>query len=64
MFRILGIVLLCYVGYGFATGRVYGRYHAWGQSFSRDDDPWRYWSTLVIYLLLAFALILFFGRWR
>ena len=64
MFKILGILLLCYVGYGFLTGRVYGRYHAGGWTFTQNDDPWYYWSTLAVYSLLAIALIFFFGhRW-
>jgi hypothetical protein len=63
MFRLLGILLLCYVGYGIFIGRVYGRYHAWGRTFTRDGDPWHYWSTLAVYSLLAIALIFWFGRW-
>jgi hypothetical protein len=62
MFRIFGIVLLCYVGYCFLAGQVYGRYHAWAKTFGRDTDPWHYWSTLAIYILLAIALIFLFGR--
>lgn len=62
MFRILGVLVLCYVGHSFLTGEVYGRYHAWGRMFERDADPWHYWSALVAYSLLAIALLLFFGR--
>lgn len=62
MFRILGILLLFYVGYCLLTGRVYGVYHAWGRSFQRDTDPWHYWSTLAVYILLSIALFFLFGR--
>lgn len=64
MLAILGILLLGYVGYGILTGQVYGRYHAGGRTFTRDDDPWHYWSTLAVYSFLAVALIFWFGhRW-
>jgi hypothetical protein len=62
MFRILGILVLGYVGYGLLTGQIYGRYHAVGRTFQRDADPWLYWSTLVVYFILAIALFFFFGR--
>jgi hypothetical protein len=62
MFRILGILVLGYVGYGLFTGQIYGRYHAGGRTFQRDADPWLYWSTLVVYFILAIALFFFFGR--
>jgi hypothetical protein len=61
MFKLLGILLSFYVVYGFVNGRVYGRYRAGGRMFYREADPWLYWSTLVVYSLLAIALILFFG---
>jgi hypothetical protein len=61
MFKLLGILLSFYVVYGFANGKVYGRYRAGGRMFRRDADPWLFWSTLVVYSLLAAALILFFG---
>jgi hypothetical protein len=57
MFKLLGILLSSYVAYGFANGRIYGKYRAGGRMFFRDADPWLYWSTLVVYSLLAFALI-------
>jgi hypothetical protein len=61
MFKLLGIFLSCYVVYGLVNGRVYGRYRAGGRMFYREADSWLYWSTLVVYSLLAIVLILFFG---
>jgi hypothetical protein len=61
MFKLLGTLLSIYVVYGFADGKIYGRYRAGGRMFYREADPWLYWSTLVVYSLLAVALILFFG---
>jgi hypothetical protein len=61
MFKILGVLVAGYVTYGFVTGEIYGRYRAWGRTFRRDEDPWRYWGAMVSYSLLATALIFFFG---
>jgi len=62
MFKILGVLLLCYVAISFATGKVYARDRMWGRTYRRDENPWNYWSTLVIYFLLAIALFFLFGR--
>jgi hypothetical protein len=61
MFKLLGTLLSFYVVSGFVNGKIYGRYRAGGRMFYREVDPWLYWSTLVVYSLLAIALILFFG---
>jgi len=64
MFKLLGILVLAYTAYGLVSGEIYGRYHAWGRSFLRDDEPFLYWSTIVAYIALGFALIFLFGkRW-
>lgn len=65
MFKILGVLLGCYVVYGFSAGQIYGRYRAWGRMFRREEEPWLYWSTMVAYSALTVALIFFFGsKWR
>jgi hypothetical protein len=61
MFKLAGILLSFYVVYGLVNGRIYGRYRAGGRMFYREADPWLYWSTLLVYSLLAVALIVFFG---
>ena len=61
MFRILGALLICYVAYGLSTGQISGRYRAWGRMFRRDEAPWLYWPTILVYSLLAVALIFLFG---
>lgn len=62
MFRIISVLMLCYVGHGLVTGRTFGRYNVWGRTFQREADPWLYWLTLVAYSVLAIALFLFFGK--
>lgn len=62
MFKILGAALLCYVAISFATGEVYARDRAWGRTYRREENPWNYWSALVIYSLLAMAMFFLFGR--
>jgi len=62
MFKLLGALVLAYTLYGLASGRIYGRYHAWGRSFARESEPFLYWSTIVAYIALGIALIFLFGR--
>jgi hypothetical protein len=69
MYKLLGIFLSFYVVYGLLNGRIFGfvndracgRFHAEGRMLYRGKDSWLYWTTLVVYSVLAFALILFFG---
>ena len=58
MFRILGALIVCYVSYTLAAGEVYARYGAWGQTVRRDEEPFKYWSGVISYSVLA--LLLFF----
>jgi hypothetical protein len=62
MFKILGVLLLGYVGYGLTTRQIYGKYRAWGRTFQREEEPWNYWSTIVAYSALAVALFFFGSR--
>jgi hypothetical protein len=59
-FKLLGAALVIYVAYALAYGRVYARHGVWGKSYSRDDDPWSYWSSIVVYVGLAVALLFIF----
>jgi amino acid permease len=62
MFKILGVLLFFYVAISFATGNIYAKDRAWGRTYRRDENPWNYWSTLVIYSLLSIAMFFLFGR--
>ena len=60
IFRLLGVLLGLYVAYGLAHGEVYARSGVWGRTFYRDQDAWRYWSTIAIYCGLTVALLFYF----
>lgn len=58
MFRLLGVLVICYVAYSLAAGEVYARYGMWGRTARRDEEPFKYWSGVISYSVLA--LLLFF----
>jgi hypothetical protein len=60
MFKILGALLFGYVAHCLYTGRTFARSGAWGREFTRDDAPFRYWSSIAVYALLAVALMTVF----
>jgi hypothetical protein len=60
MFRLLGALLACYVGLCIVRGSVFAKRGAWGGSNEIDAEPERFWSTIVIYIALAAALIFVF----
>ncbi len=47
---ILGILLLLWAGYDLIRGRVWLH-----REFQRGDEPWAYWSTLSLWLLVALS---------
>ena len=59
-FRLLGVWLGLYVAYGLAHGEVYARSGVWGRTFYRDQDAWRYGSTIAIYCGSTVALLFYF----
>jgi len=60
LFRILGILLACYVVQSLMRGSVYAKSGIWGRTFTRDENPWHYWSAIVCYTLLSAALVFIF----
>jgi hypothetical protein len=60
MFKILGSLLLGYVAYCLYSGRTFAKSGAWGREFTRDEQPFRYWSAVAAYAVLAAALITVF----
>jgi len=58
MFRLLGALVTCYVAYSLAVGEVYARYGVWGRTARRGEEPFKYWSGVISYSVLA--LLLFF----
>jgi len=60
LFKILGVLLACYVVHALTTGAVYARSGAWGRAFRRDEHAWSYWSAIIAYVLLSLALVFAF----
>ncbi len=60
LFKLLGILLACYVALSLERGVVYAKSGPWGRHFHRDEDKYGYWSAIVCYVLLSLALIFIF----
>ena len=60
MFKLIGALLILYIAHALSTGRVFAKRGVWGASSKRDDEPVRYWSTIVVYAVLATALLFYF----
>jgi len=60
LFPLLGALLGAYVVYGAARGELYAKAGPWGALVRRDEEPFRFWSTLVVYGGLTFALFFVF----
>jgi hypothetical protein len=60
LFKILGVLLACYVVQALRTGAVYARWRAWGRTFRRADDALGYWGAIGSYCLLSLALVFVF----
>lgn len=60
VFDLLGVGLAIYVVYAAATGSVYAKHRAWGRAVVRQEEAGYFWTIIVIYALLAAALIGYF----
>jgi len=60
LFKLLGVLLACYVALALQNGVVFAKSGPWGRYFRRDDDRFGYWSAIVCYVLLSLALIFVF----
>jgi len=60
LFKLLGVLLACYVVLSLQRGVVYAKSGPWGRHYWRDDDRFSYWSAIVCYSLLSLALIFIF----
>lgn len=60
LFKLLGVLLICYVIQALVTGSVYAKSGPWGRTFHRDEQAWSYWSAVVCYSLLSVALLFVF----
>lgn len=60
MFKLLGILVLIYVVYAIASGRVFAKSGVSGRSVSREEEPQYFWVVVVIYAALGVALLTVF----
>jgi hypothetical protein len=60
LFKVLGVLVGAYAGYGLFTGEIYGRSGVWGRTFRRDEDRFGCWSAIVAYAVLALMLLFLF----
>jgi hypothetical protein len=60
MFKILAVLLACYVARCLVTGDVYGRSGAWGRSWNRNREPFGFWGAVGSYCVLALAMFFIF----
>jgi hypothetical protein len=60
IFKGLGVVLALYVAYALSVGKVYAKRGPWGVTWARSENPFWYWSTVVIYAILSAALAFLF----
>lgn len=59
-FVLLGVCLGIYTVYATFAGTVYARSGPGGRRIARAEEPWRYWSTIVVYVGLTAALLWYF----
>ena len=60
LFKLLGLLLVCYVVQTLMTGKVFAKSGVWGKTFIRDEAPFSYWSAVVVYALLSVFLLVWF----
>ena len=49
-----------YVVHALSVGEVYAKRGVSGATSKRGEEPFRYWSTIVVYAILSIALMLVF----
>lgn len=59
-FAVLGLLLGVYTVYAAVSGAVFARRGAWGRSIVRTEEPFNFWSTIVIYAALTAVLLFYF----
>jgi hypothetical protein len=60
LFATLGACLGIYTAYAAVAGSVYAKSGPWGRSIHRGEEPFNFWSTIVVYVLLTAALLFYF----
>jgi len=57
---LVGFALLGYGAYALYTGQVMGKF----RSYSRNENPWSFWTTVLITLGVATAFLFGAVSWR
>jgi hypothetical protein len=57
---LVGFALLGYGAYALHAGKVMGKF----RSYSRSEDPWSFWTTVLITLGVATAFLFGAVTWR
>jgi hypothetical protein len=60
VFKVLAGLVALYVAYALTVGKVYARRGPWGVTWTRSENPFWYWSTIVIHTGLSAALMFVF----
>lgn len=60
LFKLLGILLIGYIAVSLHTGSIFAKSGPWGRTYHRDEEPRAFWTTVVVYCLLAVALLIYF----
>jgi hypothetical protein len=60
IFKGLSVIVALYVAYALTVGKVYARRGPWGVCWARSENPFWYWSTVVIYAVLSVVLAFVF----
>ena len=60
VFKALSVLVALYVAYALMVGKVYARRGPGGVIWERSENPFWYWSTIVIYIILSAALMFVF----
>ncbi|WP_028920660.1 hypothetical protein [Pseudoxanthomonas suwonensis] len=60
MFKLIGALLLLYVCYAVATGRIHAKAGVRMREVQRIDSPGYFWSVVVIYAALSVVLFTVF----
>jgi hypothetical protein len=57
---LVGFALIGYCAYAIFTGRVQGKF----RSYSRDENPWSFWTGVLITLGVGTAFLFGAVSWR
>jgi hypothetical protein len=60
LFKLLGVLVGAYAFLAALKGEVFARSGPWGRIVSRAREPAYFWSVILVYAVLALALLTVF----